>query len=141
MGVKVSNAARSMPDSYFDLVREFPLTHIRDDDHLEAASAMIDRLLREDPDEGAREYLDVLTDLVEAYEDEHVPMPDASEADVLRELMASNRLSQTDLARQVGISQSTISAVLNGTRKLTKEHVIKLARFFHLPSSVFLPAK
>ena len=133
-------AARMLPDTYFALVKRFPLTHIRDDDHLEAAQEVIDRLLEEDLDEGAREYLDALTDLVETYEDEHVPIPDASEADVLRELMRSNGLSQAKLAKAVGISQSTISAVLNGTRSLTKEQVVTLARFFHVSPAAFLPA-
>src|SRR5262245_10975075 len=102
------------PGTYFALVRRFPLIHIRDDDHLSEAQEVIDRLLEGDLDEGSQEYLDVLTGLVESYEDRHVPIPDASEADVLRELMGSNRLSQQKLAKQAGISQSTLSAVLNG---------------------------
>jgi HTH-type transcriptional regulator/antitoxin HigA len=130
---------KTLPDTYFALVRQFPLTHIRDDDHLDAAQTMIDRLLRENRDEGAEAYLDALTDLVETYEDRHVRIPDASEADVLRELMASNRLSQTKLSKAVGISQSTISAVLNGTRSLTKEQVVKLGAFFHISPAAFLP--
>ena len=85
-----------------------------------------------DLDSGAEEYLAVLTDLVEAYEDEHHPIPDASEADVLRELMRSNGFSQPKLAKEVGIAQSTLSAVLNGTRSLTKGQVVTLARFFHV---------
>jgi HTH-type transcriptional regulator / antitoxin HigA len=136
----VATANRTLPDSYFDLVKRFPLTHIRDDDHLASAHEEIDRLLREDLDEGARAYLDVLTDLVEAYEDKHHPIPDASEADVLCMLMGSNGLTQSGLEKEVGISQSTISAVLNGTRSLTKGQVIMLAKFFHVPPSVFLPA-
>src|SRR4051794_34481906 len=136
----VQTRTRTLPDTYFELVKQFPLTHIRDDDHLDAAQEMIDRLLEEDLDEGAQEYLDALTDLVETYEDEHVRIPDASEADVLRELMGANGLSQPKLAREVGISQSTISAVLNGTRSLTKEQVVKLARFFHVSPAAFLPA-
>jgi HTH-type transcriptional regulator / antitoxin HigA len=131
---------RTLPDTYFALVKEFPLTHLRDDAHLDAAHAMIDRLLQEELDEGAQEYLDVLTDLVERYEDEHFVFPEASEADVLRILMSSNRLSQSSLAKKVGISQSTISAVLNGTRALTKGQVIKLASFFNVSPAAFLPA-
>jgi HTH-type transcriptional regulator/antitoxin HigA len=133
-------AARMPPDTYFELVKQFPLTHVRDDDHLEAAQEVIDRLLQEDLDEGAQEYLGALTDLVETYEGEHVPIPGASEADVLRELMRANGLSQGRLQKAVGISQSTISAVLNGARSLTKEQVIALARYFRVSPAAFLPS-
>jgi HTH-type transcriptional regulator/antitoxin HigA len=132
--------ARTMPDTYFRLVREFPLTRIRNHAHLAAAQNMIDRLLQTDLDKAEREYLDVLTDIVEIYEDEHCPIPDASAADVLRELMASNRLTQQQLAKRVKISQSTISAVLTGNRSLTSNQMIALAKFFHVSPGVFLPA-
>jgi HTH-type transcriptional regulator/antitoxin HigA len=131
---------RVLPDTYFDLVRQFPLTHLHDDDHLDAAQAVIDRLVQEDLDDGARQYLDVLTDLVEAYEGDHFPIPDASEADVLRELMRQKGLSQAKLAAKVGIAQSTISAVLNGSRALTKGQVVVLAKFFRVSPAAFLPA-
>lgn len=129
-----------LPDTYFDLVKQFPLTHLRNDDHLDAAQKMVDRLLQEDLDEGARQYLDVLTDLVEDYEERHVPITDASEADVLRELMRSNGLSQPKLAKAAGIAQSTLSAVLKGGRSLTKDQVVKLAKFFNISPVAFLPA-
>ena len=99
-------AARTLPDVYFELVKRFPLTHIRDDDHLAEAEEVIGRLLTEDLDEGSQAYLDVLTDLIEAYEEEHVSIPDASEADVLRELMCANALSQSGLAKAAGVAQS-----------------------------------
>ena len=136
----VKNAARKLPDTYFELVKRFPLIQIRDDGHLREAQEILDRLLQEKLDVGAQEYLNVLTDLVESYEEEHVPIPDASEADVLRELMRANDLSQARLAKGVGVAQSTLSAVLNGTRHLTKEQVVKLARFFHVSPAAFLPA-
>ena len=110
----VETTKHRLPDTYFKLVKRFPLVHIRDDAHLRRASETINRLLQEDRDEGAEEYLDVLTDLVEAYERQHVLIPDASEADVLRELMRANGLSQLRLAQEVKISQSTISDVLTG---------------------------
>jgi HTH-type transcriptional regulator / antitoxin HigA len=132
-------SVRDLSDSYFDLVREFPLTHIRDERHLLAAQAMIDRLLETELDAGGRQYLEVLTDLVEAFEDEHESFADVSEADVLRELMRANSLSQPRLAKAVGIAQSTISAILNGTRSLTKDQVVALAKFFAVSPAAFLP--
>jgi HTH-type transcriptional regulator/antitoxin HigA len=132
-------AARVLPATYFNLVKKFPLVHIRNDDHLVAAQEVIDQLLEEELDEGAEEYLDVLTDLVEGYEEEHVSIPDASEADVLRELMRANSLSQPRLAKATGIAQSTISAVLSGARSLTKGQVVKLAKFFGVSPAAFLP--
>jgi HTH-type transcriptional regulator / antitoxin HigA len=135
----VKTAKRSLPDAYFELVRQFPLIHIRDSAHLAAAETMLRRLLERELDQGEQEYLDVLADLIEKYEADHEPIPDASEADVLRLLMESNGLSQMALARKVGIAQSTISAVLHGTRSLTKEHVITLARFFNVGPGAFLP--
>ena len=114
--------------------------HIRDDDHLAEALDVLKGLLAQDGDAGAQAYLDVLTDLVRAYEDEHVAIPDASEADVLRELMRSNGLTQSELARRSRIAQSTLSAVLTGARTLTKGQVIKLARLFGISPAAFLPA-
>lgn len=128
-------------DSYLALVKEFPLVPIRHDDHLGEAVAMIHKLLRIAPDPGQEQYLDALSILVGVYEDEdeHHPIPDASESDVLRELMRSNSLSQTKLAKATGISQSTLSAVLNGARSLTRDQVVILARRFGVGPGAFLP--
>jgi HTH-type transcriptional regulator/antitoxin HigA len=128
----------AMPASYFELVGGFPLARIRDAAHFDAACEVIDRLLVADLDEGGQEYLDALTVHVGIYEDEHVVIPEASEADVLRELMSANRLSQSQLAREVKISQSTISAVLAGTRTFTKDQVVRVAARFGVPATVFL---
>jgi HTH-type transcriptional regulator/antitoxin HigA len=128
----------AVPGNYLKLIRRFPLIQIRDDDHLDEARDVIEGVLAKEPDEGAQAYLDVLTDLVEPYEDAHIEIPNASEADVLRELMQANSLTQTQLAKKVGIQQSTISAVLNGNRSLTKRSVLKLATLFNISPAVFL---
>ena len=138
MSAKITG--KNLPDSYFDLVKRFPLAHIKDDSELRGAVKMINELLQQDLDIGSQAYFDVLADLVEAYEAAHVLIPDASEADVLRELMTANRLSQSKLAKEVGVSASTISAVLSGARSLTNEQVVKLAKFFRVSPSVFMPA-
>lgn len=136
----VKNQPSAMPDSYFVLVKRFPLTHIRSLRHLGQAIALVDELLQKRVDRGAQEYLDALSDLIATYEDEHAPIPDASESDVLRELMRSSGHKQMALSKAVGISQSTLSAILTGEREMTKSHMIALAKFFNVPPSVFLPS-
>lgn len=125
--------------SYQELVQKFPLIVIRDDDHLRAAIEFLDGLLRQDLDEGREAYLEVLKNLIEAYEEKHVSIPDASESDVLRFLMESNDLSQSQLARETGIPQSTISNVLRGARRLTRDQVETFAKYFHVGPGAFLP--
>jgi HTH-type transcriptional regulator/antitoxin HigA len=129
---------RNVPDTYLDLVREFPLVRIRDDDHLDEANQVIQSLLERNLDDGARDYLDVLTDLVEDYEEATITVPDAEPADVLRELMRVNDLTQLALSRKAAIKQSTISEVLSGKRTLTAEHIVKLSRLFGVGPAAFL---
>ena len=136
----VKNQPLAMPDSYFELVKRFPLTHIRSLRHLGQAIALVDELLQKRLDRGAQEYLDALSDLIATYEDEHAPIPDASESYVLRELMRSSGHKQMALSKEVGISQSTLSAILTGEREMTKSHMVALAKFFNVPPSVFLPS-
>jgi HTH-type transcriptional regulator/antitoxin HigA len=132
--------APAQPSSYFQLVRAFPLTRIRDDAHRDAAVRVVDRLLQEELDEGGEDYLDVLAGLVEAYEEERHPIPDASEADVLAYLMGERGLTRAALAKSAGVPQPTLAAVLTGSRSLTKNQVLKLARYFQVPPAVFLPS-
>src|SRR5579871_1061694 len=54
--------------------------------------------------------IELLTILVERYETERYPVPDAEPVDVLRFLLSSNRLSQRDLISELG-SESTVSLI------------------------------
>jgi HTH-type transcriptional regulator/antitoxin HigA len=109
-------------DEYLVLVRAFPLAHIRDDAHLDAAEAVIDRLLDKGDRSPAEEmYLDALTDLVKTYEEAHVAIPARSGVDALRFLIEANALRQVDLVPALG-RKSLVSEVLSGKRPLTLTH-------------------
>lgn len=136
---RASTPALSGLEGYFRLIEQFPLQPIRDDAHLDEALATVQGLMNRDLDAGADSYLAVLVGLVETYERATSPIPNASEGDVLELLMEQRGVGQTDLQREVGIAQSTVSAVLKGTRKLTKAQVVDLARFFRVSPAIFLP--
>jgi HTH-type transcriptional regulator / antitoxin HigA len=79
---------------------------------------------------------EVLTLLVEAYEEEHYPIRSASPVEVLKELMDANNLRQKDLAPMLG-SESVVSEVLSGKRELNKHHIEKLSKRFGVSPAVF----
>ena len=125
--------------AYLALIRRFPLRPIRSDAELDAASEVVDDLTnRDDLSPAESDYLDVLGDLVEKYEDEHVEMPHVSDAAMLRSLMDEMNVKQVDVVRGTGISKTVLSLVLNGKRDLTREHIGILSKYFGVNPSSFL---
>src|SRR5437016_4883282 len=124
-------------DSYLELVMAFPLASIQSDDHLHEAQRVIDRLLtKRKLDKGEDLYLDALSDLVAAYEDEHFTIEPASDADMLGHLMDAKGITQTKLSREAAIPKSTISEVLAGKKRFTRQLIRKLAAYFGVDPSV-----
>ena len=79
---------------------------------------------------------ELLTLLIEQFEDENYQLKAATPVEVLRELMESNDLKQKDLIDVFGV-ESTVSAVLNGKRDMTREHIKRLSERFHISPEVF----
>ena len=125
--------------AYLALIHRFPLRPLRSDAELNAAAAIIDELTDRDGLSAAEaDYLDVLGDLVERYEDEHVAMPRVSDAAMLRSLMDEKGVRQADVARGTGISKTVLSLVLNGKRDLTRGHIAALSKYFGVDAAAFL---
>jgi HTH-type transcriptional regulator/antitoxin HigA len=66
------------------------------------------------------------------------PIPETSGAEALRFLMAEHGLSQYQLAREGLADQSTLSKILAGKRKVSRELAKKLGTRFHVTPAVFL---
>lgn len=133
--------ARWKPDDmrhYMDLVSAFPLRPIRNDAGLDQAIAVLNNLI-DQPDltDAERDYLEVLGGIVEAYESQHIEIPDVSGVDLLRYLIEANELTQASLVPIFG-SKSVISEVLSGKRELSKNHIRGLSDRFGLPADAFL---
>ena len=125
-------------DHYLRLVHAFPLRPIRNDDELSRAITFVDTLIvRGDLDPGEQDYLDVLADIVEKYEDEAHPMPPVSDAEMLRHLIEAQDITQTKLATDLEIADSTISEYLAGKRSPTRKHIGQFCKYFSVESTVF----
>src|SRR4051794_34953789 len=97
----------SLPPLYVKLLEKFPLRPIRDDAGLDRAIAVVNELVDRgfenlEPEES--DYLDVLSDLVHAYEAEHDPLPALRGVDAIRSLMDLHGMTQTKLAAETGLT-------------------------------------
>lgn len=125
-------------DRYLELVRRFPLRPLRTDADLDAAVAVVDSLIDQDElSAPEQDYLDVLSDLVETYEDETIPIKPVGDADMLRLLIEAKGVTQAQAAKEAGIAESTVSEVLAGKRKLNRTQIGKLGRYFRVGPGAF----
>src|SRR5438132_7153534 len=124
-------------DSYLELVMAFPLASIKSDEQLREAQKVVDQLLaRGKLGAGEEMYLDALSDLVAAYEDEHYAVEPASDAEMLRHLLEAKCITQAQLSRDAAIPKSTISEVLAGKKPFSRRIIRKLADYFQVDTSV-----
>src|SRR5271156_1114661 len=99
--------------------------------------AVLDKLAsKENPTSEEQKYAEVLLTLIEAYEEEHHAIPDASPLNALRALMDANNLRQKDLIPIFG-SESIVSEVLHKKRALSKSHIEKLSKRFSISPAAF----
>jgi HTH-type transcriptional regulator / antitoxin HigA len=80
---------------------------------------------------------ELLTLLIEEFEDQHYALKPASPIEHLRELMRANGLRQKDLVDIFG-TPSIVSEVLRGKRHLTTEHIRRLSVRFYVSPELFL---
>ena len=101
----------------------------------------IETLMNSKPNTPQMDELEILTTLVEVYEEQFhkIEFPDPIEAIKFR--MEQENLKQKDLVAIVG-SKSRVSEVLNRKRKLTIEMIRNLHTALHIPvESLFLDYK
>lgn len=132
----MTTMATRMNDSYFNLVREFPLVPLKDEAHYNAAVSFLEALAVRDEyrlDEGQKAYLGALTQFVGDYEDQRyrIEASHMTPIDMLKHLMAESGMTPMDLGSLLG-SRSVASLVLNGKRGLSKTHIAVLSEHFRV---------
>ena len=135
--MEVMSVAASRPEYATLLAKTLPAV-IRSEKENQHYTALLEQLDRKGPKLTSAEQrlAELLTLLIEDFEERHYALKPATPVAVLEELMAANQLKQKDLLDIFG-TPSIVSEVLSGKRKLTTEHIRKLARRFHVSPELF----
>ena len=116
-----------------------PYLTINDDSEYDRAVERLNSLIDEvgtNIEHPLYSFLDTLGIIIEAYEEQHYPIPDCSGVEMLVHFMEEYSLSQSDLP-EIG-SQGVISEIINGKRELNLRQIKALAQRFNVSPGVFL---
>ena len=110
---------------------------IKNEKDYRKALGEINRIFDAKPNTPDGDYLDVLSTLVEKYEDEHYPIDAPDPVEALQYFMESRGLNRVDLEEYIGGS-GRVSEVLNRKRSLSLSMIRKLHFDLGVPAEALL---
>lgn len=113
------------------------LKPIKNETDYEKALERLELIFDSKKDSSTGDELEILSILIEKYEDKHFPIgfPDPIEAIKFR--MEQMGYNQTDLAKVIGL-KSRASEILNKKRKLSLEMIRQIHDSFNIPTEVLI---
>jgi len=131
-------SALTVSPAYTALLARIPPRVVRSEEQNESYIAALYELERRHNkwSEAERELADLLTLLIEDFEEKNYQLPKASPLQVIAFLMEQHGLKQKDLADVFG-TPSIVSEVMNGKRELNKQQIRRLSDRFHVSPELF----
>ncbi len=128
---------------YQELQEGFPLRPVRTPQDRDAAQRALELLAVRGENSlsvDERDYLDVLSSLIEAYDREYHPMPShrGTPHQRLVALVEHSHTTPAKLQKVLGLSQPQVTLILSGKRSISKPSAVKLAKHFKLTADFFL---
>jgi HTH-type transcriptional regulator / antitoxin HigA len=139
-GARSSKATKLNPTKYGRLLAETLPAVITNESEYDRVVSLMNKLavIPEDAITPEQErLLDLLTLLIETYDEEHYQIPDAAPHEVIQLLMQERGLRNKDLEPALG-SRGVTSEVISGRRRPSKTQIKKLAEFFGVAPEVFI---
>lgn len=84
-----------------------------------------------------KDEIDLLTLLLEKWDEDHNSFDEVDPIELLRSLMAERNLKAKDLVEILGVSKGLVSDVLNYKKGLSKEMIRKLSQYFKVSQEAF----
>lgn len=125
--------------AYGSLLEQYQPKVITSEEEYNFAIESIDKLMEcgEELSPEENSLLELLSILVEMYEDSRFPLESASPQEVLLHLMDARGLKQADLVEVIG-SKGVVSEIVNAKRSISKAQAKALGEFFHVSAALFI---
>jgi len=97
----------------------------------------LETLLTQVNSESLQDEIDLVTLLIEKYDEEHNTFKETDPITLLRSFMQDHQLKSQDMTAILGIGKSYVSDILNYKKGLSKEVIRKLADYFKVRQEAF----
>jgi len=139
MTKKMEHEEKSIPSDFLELQKKLlvlkPIHSKRN--YRTALAVAADLASRAKITKEQADYLKVLTNNINEYEQERFKTKKYNPLEILKFLASENEMSGSDLGRVLG-HRTLGPKLLNGQRKLSKEHIRKLSNYFKVDAGLFL---
>lgn len=88
-------------------------------------------------DKMSEEEIELLTLLIEKWDNEQSSLNDLDPVELLKALMSEHKLNSKDLTDILGLTKGTISKILNYHKGLSKDTIRKLSDYFKVSQEAF----
>jgi len=112
-------------------------TIIRNKSQYSQYCGQLEILLIQENNEALQDEIDLLTLLIEKYDEEHNTFKETDPITLLRSFMQDQHLKPQDISGILGISKGYVSDILNYKKGLSKEVIRKLADQFKVRQEAF----
>lgn len=111
---------------------------IRTEEEYEAVLEEIDALFDAKRGTPEGDQLEILCMLVEAYEDEHYPIPYPDPISAIEYYLETTGTSRAEFSKQIGVQPNRLSELLSKQRELSKAHIRNIHTVTKISAEVLL---
>ncbi|MEQ9102536.1 MAG: helix-turn-helix domain-containing protein [Imperialibacter sp.] len=112
-------------------------TVIKSDGQYNKYCAQLEDLLDSNQNANVADEIDLLTLLIEKYDEENNTFDDSDPVSLLRSFMEEHEMKSKDLVDLLGISKGYVSDILNYKKGMSKEVIRKLSTHFKVMQEAF----
>lgn len=97
----------------------------------------LEKLIEKRQTSGTEQEIELLTLLIEKWDEEHDSFLDLDPVELIKYLMQEHNLKAKDLVKIMEVSKGMVSSILSYEKGLSKESIRKLAEHFNLSQEAF----
>jgi HTH-type transcriptional regulator / antitoxin HigA len=121
----------------FNDMETLKYTVIKSDGQYNKYCAQLEDLLDSDQNANVADEIDLLTLLIEKYDEENNTFDETDPVSLLRSFMEEHEMKSKDLVDLLGISKGYVSDILNYKKGMSKEVIRKLSSHFKVRQEAF----